>query len=150
MSDPKSYIPRVDSNCIFCKIVAGQISCHKLYEDAQAIAFLDIAPLSRGHCLIVPKAHYETLDQAPDELVAACAALAPRLSRAVLKATGARAWNFLQNNGQIAGQAVAHLHFHIIPRAAGDGLGFRWPAGELDPKVGASLAQAISAGLSAG
>ena len=150
MSDPLSYITRADPNCIFCKIVAGQIPCHKLYEDADVLAFLDIAPLSQGHCLIVPKAHYETMDQAPDGLITACSALAPRLSRAVLKATGARAWNFLQNNGQIAGQAVAHIHFHIIPRAPGDGLGFRWPAGKLDPKVGVSLTQAISDGLGAG
>ena len=138
-----------DPNCIFCKIVAGQIPCYQLYEDARAIAFLDIGPLARGHCLIVPKAHYEALDQTPDALVAACAALAPRLARAVLAATGTHAWNLLQNNGRIAGQAVAHIHFHIIPRVADDGLGYRWPAGKLDPQAGASLAASIIAGLRA-
>jgi histidine triad (HIT) family protein len=150
MTDAPSHPGRADPNCIFCKIVAGQIPCHKLYEDDQVLAFLDIAPLSHGHCLIVPKAHYELLDQTPDALVAAAAALAPRLGRAVLAATGTQAWNLLQNNGRVAGQAVAHIHFHIIPRAVGDGLGYRWPAGKLDPKVGASLAQTISAGLRAG
>ena len=88
--------------CIFCKIVAGQIPCHKLYEDERVLAFLDVGPLSRGHTLVIPKGHYLTIDQVPAEVAAACGAVLPRLSRAVAAATGATAWNVLQNNGKAA------------------------------------------------
>ena len=84
MADPLAYIQRSDPNCVFCKIVAGQIPCYLLHEDEHVKAFLDVSPLANGHCIIVPKAHYLTVDQLPDELAAACVALAPRLSRAVL------------------------------------------------------------------
>ena len=136
-----------DPGCIFCKIVAGQIPCYKLFEDGQIIAFLDVGPLAQGHCLIVPKAHFVTLDQMSAESAAACVQLAPRLGRAVLAFTGAKAWNLLQNNGKAAGQAVDHVHFHVIPRAVGDGLGFRWPAQKLDPATAKAIQQGITAGL---
>jgi histidine triad (HIT) family protein len=136
-----------DPSCVFCKIAAGQIPCHRVYEDEHALAFLDIGPLSPGHTLVIPKAHYAMIDQMPEALVAACMTLVPRLSRAVLAATGATAWNVLQNNGQIAGQAVPHVHFHIIPRREGDGLGYRWPAGKLDPAEAKGLVDAIRARL---
>jgi len=135
------------SNCIFCKIVAGDIPCHKLYEDDKVLAFLDVGPLSRGHCLVIPKAHHETLDELPDDLAAACASVLPRLSRAVKSATGVKDWNILQNNGRLSGQAVDHVHFHIIPRVADDGLGFRWPAGKLENQDAATLIKAITSAL---
>lgn len=139
--------PRHDSDCIFCKIVAGQIPSHTLYEDDRVYSFLDIGPLARGHCLVIPKDHYTTIDQMPDELAAACASVVPRLSRAIMAVTGASGWNVLQNNGAVAGQVVDHLHFHIIPRCEGDGLGFRWPAGKLDSDEAASLALAVTSRL---
>ena len=135
------------ADCIFCKIIAGQIPCHKLYEDDDVLAFLDIGPLSRGHCLIIPKEHYTTIDQMPAGLASACAAVLPRLSQAVVTATGAAGWNVLQNNGAIAGQEVSHVHFHIIPRSEGDGLGYRWPAGLLDSDTAEELVTAITAEL---
>jgi histidine triad (HIT) family protein len=146
MAEPAQLLP-TDPACVFCKIVAGNIPCYKLYEDARVLAFLDVGPLSRGHCLIIPKAHYLTLDLVPDELAGACMHLAPRLGRAVLAATGAAAWNLLQNNGQVAGQVVPHVHFHVIPRAAGDGLGYRWPAGKLAAHDAAVLVEGITAAL---
>lgn len=130
-------------DCVFCKIVAGQIPCYKLYEDEQLIAFLDIGPLSRGHSLIVPKGHWETIDQMPAEVAAACGKVLPRLSRAVVTAVGVSAWNVLQNNGRLSGQAVPHVHFHIIPRKENDGLGYRWPAGKLDSSEAQELLEAI-------
>lgn len=136
-----------DPDCIFCKIVAGTIPCHRLYEDEASLAFLDIGPLSRGHTLVIPKGHWVTIDHVPGDVVAACAALLPRLSRAVVKAVGVSAWNVLQNNGRIAGQAVGHVHFHIIPRRDGDGLGYRWPAGKLDADDARTLTEAIAAAL---
>ena len=137
-------------DCIFCKIVAGQIPCYKLHEDQQALAFLDVGPLSRGHCLIIPKTHYATIDQMPIEQVQACTGLIPALSRAITAAVGVRDWNILQNNGRLAGQAVDHVHFHIIPRQADDGLGFRWPAGKLEGEDAKKLVEAINSKLAAG
>lgn len=128
-----------DPNCIFCKIVAGQIPCWKLYEDDAVLAFLDIGPLCGGHCLVIPKLHYETIDEMSDDEVAACARVLPALSRAVREATGVKGWNVLQNNGKVSGQAVGHVHFHIIPRHEGDGLGYRWPAGSLAKETAQKL-----------
>lgn len=142
-----SALPRSDADCIFCKIVAGQIPCHKLYENDCVLAFLDIGPLSRGHCLVIPKEHYTTIDQMPADLASACAAVLPKLSKAIVTATGAAGWNVLQNNGAIAGQEVNHVHFHIIPRADGDGLGYRWLAGTLDGDTAKQLIKTITAEL---
>jgi len=136
-----------DPNCIFCKIVAGDIPSYKLYEDDQVLSFLDVGPLSRGHCLIIPKAHYATIDLMPAQLASACAAIVPALSRAVVAATGVKGWNLLQNNGSLAGQAVDHVHFHIIPRAEGDQLGFRWPTGKLEADDAQKLLEAITSSL---
>jgi histidine triad (HIT) family protein len=132
-----------DANCIFCKIVAGDIPCHKLYEDDRVLAFLDIGPLSQGHCLVIPKDHYELLDQMPLELTGACMQTVSKLSKAVMASVTADGWNVLENNGPVAGQVVPHVHFHIIPRNDGDGLGYRWPAGKLSPENAESLKKAI-------
>ena len=110
-----------------------------LTQDDRVLAFLDIGPLSHGHALVIPKAHYVTVDQMPDDLAAACAAIIPRLSRAIMAATGESAWNVLQNNGRRAHQAVDHVHFHIIPRTAAAGLSFTWPAGSLADSDARSL-----------
>lgn len=140
-----SASPRCDADCIFCKIIAGQIPCHKLYEDDRVLAFLDIGPLSPGHGLIIPKEHYTTIDQMPAGLVSACAIVLPKLSKAIITATGATGWNVLQNNGAVAGQEVSHVHFHIIPRTEGDGLGYRWPAGTFNGDTAKRLIKAITA-----
>ena len=137
----------MSTNCIFCKIGSGQVPCHKIHEDDLTLAFLDVSPLSAGHALLIPKAHHAMIDELPEELAAACAKVIPRLSRAIRKATGAEGWNVLQNNGQIAGQSVFHVHFHLIPRTPGDALGFRWPAGKLDPAVAAGLVAKIKGNL---
>lgn len=133
---------------IFGKILRGEIPCHKLYEDDRVLAFLDIMPLSRGHCLIIPKEPAETLDRLSDESAAAIGRVLPRLARAVMAATGTRDYNVLQNNGAPAHQAVMHVHFHIIPKAAdGAGLGVGWKSGRLDDADGKTLAAAITAAL---
>src|SRR5262245_55759517 len=103
------------SETIFSKIIRGEIPCHKVYEDEHVLAFLDIGPLSQGHTLVIPKEEKATLDQLSDESAAALGRILPRLCRAVLRATGATAYNVLQNNGAAAHQAVMHVHFHIIP-----------------------------------
>jgi len=134
-----------DAQCIFCRIVAGEVPSHKLYEDERVYAFLDIGPLSEGHVLVIPKAHYVTLDEAPDEVGAAIGAVLPKLSAAVMAAVDAEAWNVLQNNGRAANQAVDHVHFHIIPKyASGEGLPFDWPAGKLDDETAERLKERIT------
>jgi histidine triad (HIT) family protein len=136
------------ADTIFAKIVAGTIPCHKVYEDERVLAFLDINPLCPGHTLVIPKEPAETLDQLSDESAAAIGRVLPRLSRAVLKATGAYAFNVLQNNQALAHQAVMHVHFHIIPKYDdGAGLGIGWKPGKLDAAEGAKLAGAIVAKL---
>ena len=97
--------------------------------------------------MIIPKEHYTTIDQMPADLASACAAILPKLSKAIITATGATGWNVLQNNGVIAGQEVGHVHFHIIPRAEGDGLGYRWLAGTLDGDIAKRLVTAITSEL---
>lgn len=129
---------------IFSKILAGEIPCFRVYEDAQVLAFLDINPLSKGHTLVIPKEPAATLDQLSDESAAALGRVLPRLSRAILQATGAQAFNVLQNNGASAHQAVLHVHFHIIPKYPdGSGLGIGWPARTLNPDEGKALATTI-------
>ena len=133
---------------IFTRIIAGEIPCHRVYEDDKVLAFLDIGPLSPGHTLVIPKEPAETLDQLSDDSAAALGRVLPRLSRAVLRATGAQDFNVLQNNGAAAHQAVGQVHFHIIPKFSdGAGLGIDWPAGSLSPEDGERLAQAIAARL---
>ena len=108
-----------DPNCIFCKIVAGQIPCHKIHEDDNVLAFLDVGPLSQGHTLVIPKGHWVTLDQVLSEISAAIGKVLPVIAKAVCDATGTPDFNILQNNGKLAHQAVGHVHFHIIPRPDG-------------------------------
>ena len=136
------------ADTIFGKIIRGEIPCHRIYEDDKVLAFLDVFPLSRGHTLVIPKEPAETLDQLSDEASAAIGRALPRISRAVLQATGASAFNVLQNNKPLAHQAVFHVHFHIIPKYDdGAGLGIEWNAGKLDGGAGAELATAITSKL---
>jgi len=114
------------SNCIFCKIVHGEIPTHKIYENEDTLAFLDINPIFKGHTLIITKQHFETLLDVPaDKLDRLCYAL-QNVANAVMKATGADGFNILQNNFFCAGQTIPHVHFHIIPRRSGDGGWFLW------------------------
>ncbi|MGD8858938.1 MAG: HIT family protein [Myxococcales bacterium] len=133
---------------IFSKIIRGEIPCHRVYEDEKVLAFLDINPLSEGHTLVIPKEEVATVDQLSDEACAAIGRVLPRISRAVLKATGATEYNILQNNGPGAHQAVFHVHFHIIPKSPdGKGLGIGWKPGSLDGEAGKTLAAAIANAL---
>lgn len=127
---------------IFDKILDGEIPCHRVYEDDHVLAFLDVGPLSRGHTLVIPKERKAFLHELSDESAAAIGRVLPRIARAVMKATGASAYNVLQNNGAEAHQAVFHVHFHIIPRVGASGLGIGWKPGSLAD--GAALAKAIA------
>lgn len=133
---------------LFTKIIRGQLPCEKVYEDERVFAFLDIYPLSRGHTLVIPKAQVVTLDQLSDDDAAALGRVLPRIARAVLAATGATAFNVLQNNGSLAHQAVPHVHFHVIPKyPSGEGLGFGWSPTPLDRATAPALATAIAVAI---
>ncbi|MBS0577623.1 MAG: HIT family protein [Proteobacteria bacterium] len=133
---------------VFSRIIRGEIPCHKVYEDAHVLAFLDINPLSRGHVLVVPKEAAETMDRLSDDSAAAVGRVLPRLCRAVVAVTGCREYNVLENNGPGAHQAIAHVHFHIIPKpSAREGLGISWPSQGLDPAKATALARELGAAL---
>ncbi len=143
---------------IFARIIRGEIPCHRVYEDTHVLSFLDVNPLSRGHTLVVPKEPAPTLDALSDEAAAAIGRALPRVCRAVLKVTGASAYNVLQNNGAGARQSVMHVHFHIIPHypltdswagGGGYGLDFGWKPHKLDQNSGERLAAELAKALKA-
>lgn len=135
---------------IFDKILAGEIPCHRVYEDDHVLAFLDINPLSKGHTLVIPKEAKAYLHELSDETAAALGRVMPRLCRAVMAATGADAYNVLQNNGVDAHQAVMHVHFHIIPKKSGRGLGIGWDPARLDDATAQDLVNQMRAALPEG
>ena len=135
-----------DPNNIFARIVRGEIPCHKVYEDADTIAFMDIMPQADGHTLVVPKAPGEDVFTAPPEAVAAAIRTAQKVARAVKKAFAPPGIMIAQLNGPAAGQSVFHLHFHVIPRYAGKDLGIH-AANAADPAVLAEHAARIRAAL---
>lgn len=110
-----------DKNCIFCKIVAGEIPAEKVYEDNDLLAFLDITPINVGHTLIIPKKHYDSLFELPDDVLQKISIKLRDLGKAVKEAVGAEGLNIGMNNREAAGQLVNHAHFHLIPRYLTDG-----------------------------
>ena len=113
-------------DCVFCKIRDAQIPAAKVYEDGKSLAFMDINPLSRGHCLVATKAHVATLYDAEVEDLKAAMATAKKVAGALRKALNPDGLNLLQASGAAAFQSVPHFHLHLIPRWAGDGKGFDW------------------------
>jgi histidine triad (HIT) family protein len=105
----------MDSNCVFCRIVAGQIPALKVYETDAVVAFLDINPIEKGHTLVISKAHHATLMDTPDRVLAQTAVGVRRVAAGLMKAC-AHGVNVLQSNHACAGQEVPHLHFHVVPR----------------------------------
>lgn len=137
------------SECPFCKIVAGQAPCWRVYEDNRVLAFLDIAPVTDGHTLIIPKAHYVNIYDIPEELIAHIAVVSKRLAQLYRHALGAEAMNFLHSAGRAAHQEVFHYHLHLIPRQPADGLhlGYRPRSGRRDFATVLELIQAASNGI---
>jgi histidine triad (HIT) family protein len=103
------------AQCVFCRIVRGELPAHKVYEDKDHIAFLDINPFSKGHTLVCPKPHGETIWDMKESEIGALFMVASKVSRAVVVATGSDGFRFVQNNGEAANQVVAHVHVHVIP-----------------------------------
>lgn len=120
------------NNCVFCAIVAGEIPSFRIYEDDVVISFLDINPFSYGHALVVPKVHREGLLDASDGELGDVIARVKKIASEITKRLGADGFNILQNNGEAAGQTVRHLHFHIIPRRAGEPISFDGCPGDME------------------
>ena len=135
----------MSGDCLFCRIVANQLPAMKVGEDDRVVAFLDIHPVNFGHVLIVPKPHFARLADLPDDLAMAAAGWVPRLSRAILAATGAPGLHLIVNQGSVAGQTVDHVHWHLIPRFEGDAVHWPWPH-EAYPDGAAEVLRARIAG----
>ena len=129
--------------CIFCAIAKHNVPAKIVYDDTNFTAFLDINPANPGHILVIPKEHYEVLPQLPDALLNAYMKLLKILSAAVFEATNAQGSNIIQNNGVVAGQAVPHIHFHIIPRFENDGIKVDWTAKKVTEKQLENIQQRI-------
>ena len=108
------------NDCIFCKIIANEIPSHKVYEDDEALAFLDINPVNLGHTLVIPKEHHKDLSNTPTELAQKLIAVVQKITPAILGAVGSEGFNLGVNNGASAGQVVFHTHLHIMPRFSSD------------------------------
>ena len=107
---------KFDANCIFCKIVAGQVPCTKLYEDEDVLAFLDINPVTYGHTLVISTEHYSTFLSTPKAIMNKVMNVAQRIGQVQIEQLGAKGVNILINSYEAAGQVVPHFHVHVIPR----------------------------------
>lgn len=129
--------------CIFCKIAAGDIPAATLFEDEDFRVILDLGPASKGHALILPKAHYANLYEMPDELAGKAMILAKKMVTVMTKALDCDGFNVVQNNGESAGQTVFHFHMHLIPRYEGDQVRLTWTPGTLEADVKEEILQKV-------
>ncbi len=120
-----------DENCIFCKILAGEIPSTAVYEDDDFKAILDVNPAARGHVIILPKNHAANIYELTDEDASKIMIVAKKIATAIEKAYHCDGVNILQNNGEAAGQTVFHLHVHVIPRFKGDTVNIGWKQGDM-------------------
>lgn len=120
------------NDCVFCKILAGEIPSMKIYEDEYCIATLDIGPATDGHTLILAKEHYSDVTEVPDECLGNLFAAAKKVGKIQMEKLGADGFNIVQNNGAAAGQTVRHFHIHVIPRYEGGPIVAAWKPAEPD------------------
>ena len=133
-----------DANCIFCKIVAGEIPSRTLFEDEDFKVMLDVGPASKGHALIVPKEHYANIYELPDELAGKAMRLAKRMATHMTNVLNCDGFNILQNNGEVAGQTVFHYHMHLIPRYKGSDEMILWNANHFSDEQMDALEEQLS------
>lgn len=114
------------SECIFCRIVAGTSACQAIYEDEATLAFMDIHPANDGHCLVIPKAHFEKVFDMPPAVFGTVASTVAKVARVVNEVLRPGGVSLVQANGEAAGQSVFHVHVHILPRRADDNLLINW------------------------
>ncbi|NLJ96670.1 MAG: HIT family protein [Clostridiales bacterium] len=131
-------------NCVFCKIISGDIPSTVLYEDNDFKAIMDISPASKGHTIILTKEHFENLYELKDDVAMRLLIIAKKIALAMRKELNCDGINLLQNNGKAAGQSVFHIHFHLIPRYKDDKVNIRWTTGEYQEGEAMEIAQRIS------
>ena len=135
-------------DCIFCKIIRGEIPSSKVFENEKILAFLDINPVSKGHTLVIPKTHYTGFSEIPADLLTEMGKLLQKVGQGAKTHLGSDGFNVFLNNGRAAGQLIDHAHFHLVPRSIGDGV-MGWPkvrpyaAGEMET-VRSKLLSAVS------
>lgn len=138
----------MNGDCIFCKIVNDQMPSSRVYEDSEVIAFLDIAPVAKGHVLVIPREHYDPITATPDAVLGHLIQVVKRVAEAQGNALGADGINVSQANGRCAGQVVPHIHFHVIPRSDQTAGQSKWaPKRYADHEEMASFAKKIRAAL---
>ncbi|MCR4284237.1 MAG: HIT family protein [Parcubacteria group bacterium] len=130
------------NDCIFCKIIKGEIPADKIYEDDNFLAFLDITPINLGHALLIPKNHYKDLFEIPDDTLCKIGPVIKKVAGAVKEGTKADGINIGMNNGRAAGQIVFHAHIHIMPRFSDDGYKL-WHGKEYDKDTSKKTAKEI-------
>lgn len=135
-----------DNDCIFCKIIAGDIPCHKVYEDADTLAFLDIRPNNPGHVLVISKDHFENIYSLPAEALCKLFLTVQKVALAVKNGADADGINIVMNNEPAAGQEVFHAHVHVIPRGKDDNF-LHWPHKTYMPGEAEDMAKKISTEL---
>lgn len=135
-------------DCIFCKIIKGEIPCTKILEDDDVLAFMDIGPVVKGHTLVIPKSHHNPMMETPAEVLQKLIVAVQRIARAQMKGLQADGISVSQANGKAAGQVVSHIHFHVIPRFTTDGFHGNWVPRKYDnPAEMQSFADRIRAAL---
>ena len=122
----------MSSECIFCRIVSGELPASKVYEDDDVLAFMDIGPIVKGHTLVIPKQHHDPITETPPEVLQQLIVAVRKVAQAQVNGLGADGINVTQANGQVAGQVVPHIHFHVIPRFASDGHKWNWTPKKYD------------------
>ncbi|HLD58072.1 MAG TPA: HIT family protein [archaeon] len=131
------------ADCIFCRIVKGEIPSARIFESRNVLAFLDISPAARGHALVIPKKHFETLSEIPKKDLQELVLAVQEVARQIVILVGADGFNVIQSNKKSAGQVIPHLHFHIIPRTEGDALNFDWQHIEQDKEELAAFGKSL-------
>lgn len=132
-------------NCIFCKIVKGEIPCYKVYEDADVLAFLDISQTTKGHTLVIPKEHFDNILYCPKDILSKVMDVVQKIAQASITTLGAKGVNIINNTNAIAGQTVMHFHVHVIPRySEDDSLKIEFNSNKLDKLNLPAIAENLS------
>ena len=136
-----------DADCLFCKIIAGEIPCFKLFENHETLAFMDINPANEGHALVIPKEHSKDVHAVSDAAITATVTTAKKIAAAIDKTLNPDGLNLLQCNGPAAAQSVLHFHIHVLPRREGDELKLNWGLRPGDMDAIGALAERIRGNL---
>jgi histidine triad (HIT) family protein len=134
-------------DCVFCRIITGDLPAYIVHQDEWTVSFLDINPFTWGHALVLPKDHFASLQEIPDDVAAPLMKNISLVAEAVTRAAGVDSFNVLLNDGSVAGQIVPHAHFHVIPRAPGDGLHFKTGRSDLGEEEMKEIQESIIACL---